>query len=298
MKFTLNTPSHFRFWPSVVSHGWCDLPPFSCDKAGRTLSRIQQLGDGHVVRLTVHEGAAGAVEVNIEGLDSMTPELEAEVSAVIARCLDVERDYSNLYAALRAYPSYAWIEAKGLGRILSSPTVWEDLVKTLFTTNTVWSMTIAMSARVNTLGEPFAGGGHAFPTPERIASMNPDDLNAHVRAGYRGAYLHELALNIAEGRLDVESWRSDSSIASTDLYKHIKSLKGFGDYAAGNMLRLLGHFDRLATDSVCREAYRTHFNAGNPATDKEISAYYEQFGVWRGLAQWMDVIKTHLDNTR
>ena len=49
--FNLPTPADFHFWPSVVSHGWCDLPPFSCHESTRTLERIHQLSDGAVVRL-------------------------------------------------------------------------------------------------------------------------------------------------------------------------------------------------------------------------------------------------------
>jgi 3-methyladenine DNA glycosylase/8-oxoguanine DNA glycosylase len=162
-----------------------------------------------------------------------------------------------------------------------------EYVKTLFTTNTVWRATIQMCERFNTLGEPYPGGGHAFPTPERVAALSFDDLHAQVRAGYRDAYLHELARRIAEGEIEVESWRGRPS---NDLYKRITALKGFGDYAAGNMLKLLGHYDRLATDTVCRDVYKNQINNGVPAAnDTEIAAYYERFGGWRGLAQWMDV---------
>jgi 3-methyladenine DNA glycosylase/8-oxoguanine DNA glycosylase len=127
----------------------------------------------------------------------------------------------------------------------------------------------------------------AFPTPERIAALPFDDLHAQVRAGYRDAYLHELARRIAAGDIEVESWRG---LPSDALYKRITSLKGFGDYAAGNMLKLLGHYDRLATDTVCRDVYKNQLNNGiAAANDAEIAAYYEPFGHWRGLVQWMDV---------
>lgn len=150
-----------------------------------------------------------------------------------------------------------------------------------------------MCKRLVTLGDPYPGGGHAFPSAQRVAAMNPDDFNTHIRAGYRSAYLHLLATRIANGEIEVESWR-DPELSSADLYKRIRGLKGFGDYAAGNLLRLLGHFDRLATDTVCREVYKNQINNGIPAAhDRDITAYYEQFGRWRGLAQWMDVMYTY-----
>jgi 3-methyladenine DNA glycosylase/8-oxoguanine DNA glycosylase len=289
----LSTPPHFRFWPTVVSHGWCDLPPYRCDEQERILHRIQQLRDGRVVRLGMRDGESGEVIIEVEGAAELSSEHEREIRALVAHVLGIDRDMSDFYEMLRAHPRYTWIETLGAGRLLASPTLWEDAVKTLFTTNTIWKMTIQMCQRMVTLGEPYAGGGYAFPSPHRIAAMSPDELNAQVRAGYRGAYLHTLATRIVEGELNLESWR-DRSLTSEEVYRRIKSLKGFGDYAAGNMLRLLGHYDRLATDTECRAVYRDSINGGvAAANDHEIAAYYEPFGKWKGLVQWMDVMESY-----
>jgi 3-methyladenine DNA glycosylase/8-oxoguanine DNA glycosylase len=299
-SFSLSTPPDFRFWPSVVSHGWCDLPPFSCDEATRVLERIHQLEDGEVVRLMLPaaEAKVGSLTVHVEGIDALTDGQVEEMSRGLRRSLEIDRDLTGFYALVRQHPRYAWIEQLGTGRLLSAPTVWEDLVKTLFTTNTTWRMTIQMTERVVTLGDAYAGGGHAFPTVQRLADMTAADLNAHVRAGYRGDYLHLLATRIAKGELEVESWR-DADLPSDEVYKRIKALKGFGDYAAGNMLRLLGHFDRLATDSACRTVYKDSINKGVAAADdKEIAAYYQPFGQWRGLVQWMDVMEEYLKSDK
>src|SRR5690606_14972913 len=102
--------------------------------------------------------------------------------------------------------------------------------------------------------------------------------------------LHALALDIAEGRLDPEQWR-DPALSGQQVYEAILSLKGFGPYAAGAMMRLVGHFDELGLDSVCRAAYRRLWKDGAAATDREIAAHYAPFGRWRGLAVWMDVMR-------
>ena len=193
------------------------------------------------------------------------------------------------YAAMQDNPHYQWIEQQRAGRILIGTSVWEDLAKILMTTNTTWSQTISMIERLCSLGEPF-GDSYAFPSPQQIASLTLDDLAAHIRVGYRAPYLHELAQAITSGDVDVEGWYR-TNLHGDELYKQVKSLKGFGNYAAGTLLRMLGHFDRLAIDSACRTAYRTHYNKGEKATDKAIHAYYEPFGKWRGLAMWFDIMK-------
>jgi 3-methyladenine DNA glycosylase/8-oxoguanine DNA glycosylase len=293
--FTIQTPPGFCFWPTVTSHGWCDLQPFSSHDDTRSLQRIHQLSDGQVINLILEADADENIRVTVEGLnDSLSSDQIDELTHGLNNVFNLDRDLSEFYALVRQYPRYQWIEHKAAGRMLAAPTVWEDLSKTLLTTNTTWNMTKQMTSRLNNLGEPYAAGGNAFPTPERIASFTPDELNTHVRAGYRGAYLHELATRIANGEIDVESWR-EPNLSSPDLYKRVKSLKGFGDYAAGSILKLLGHFDRLATDTECRAVY-IEINNGVPAqNDAEIAAYYEPFGKWRSLVQWMDVMSGTLN---
>jgi hypothetical protein len=68
------------------------------------------------------------------------------------------------------------------------------------------------------------------------------------------------------------------------------SLHGFGEYATGSIMRLLGHHTTLGLDSVCRDTYARLFNNGDKAPDSEVEAFYESFGKWRGLALWMDVL--------
>ncbi|MCC6801380.1 MAG: 3-methyladenine DNA glycosylase [Anaerolineae bacterium] len=284
-RFTLATPPDFRYLPTVLSHGWCTLAPFSYDERG-TLTRIQKLADGSIVRFDVREGNDGLI---VTSAADLSPEQQREVGAVAARCLSFDHDLSPFHAIIRVHPEYSWIETVGAGRMLVSPSVWEDLAKTLLTTNTTWAMTKGMVSRLATLGD-WLDDTHAFPEPERIAALDPDVLNQHIRAGYRGAYLHALAAQIASGELDAEAWRNPA-LPSGEVYKALKRIKGFGDYAAGAMMRLLGRFDQLGLDSVCRTMYAGRYNGGRPATDREIAAYYEPFGVWRGLIVWLDVMR-------
>ena len=287
-RFTISTSPDFRYLPTVLSHGWCVLHPFSYDEAG-TLSRLQKLNDKQIVRFDVTaDPTTSGLIVTSEA--KLSRKQQQEISAVVARILSFDHDLSPFHDLIRAHPNYGWIETAGAGRMLVSPTVWEDLAKTLLTTNTTWAMTKSMVARLVTLGDTAADGTHTFPEPEKIAALDPNALNQHVRAGYRGAYLHELAARITSGELDVEAWR-DTALSSLEVYKALKRLKGFGDYAAGAMMRLLGRFDQLGLDSVCRTMYAQRYNGGAAATDREIAAFYEPFGAWRGLIVWMDVMK-------
>ena len=80
------------------------------------------------------------------------------------------------------------------GRLLRSPTVYEDLVKTICTTNCSWALTKKMTANlVEKLGEKTSDGKSAFPTAQRMANVSAEFYKTEIRAGYRSAYFAELA---------------------------------------------------------------------------------------------------------
>ncbi|MFN2532308.1 MAG: hypothetical protein ABR555_13520 [Pyrinomonadaceae bacterium] len=77
--------------------------------------------------------------------------------------------------------------------------------------------------------------------------------------------------------------------------KRIKTVKGAGDYAAENLLKLLGRYDGLALDSWTRAKFFTVRNSGRKASDNKIGKYYARFKEWRGLALWCDMTHDWLD---
>ena len=101
-----------------------------------------------------------------------------------------------------------------------------------------------------------------------------------------------MAQGTASGEIDLASWHS---LDSDSLFKAVKALHGFGDYAAGTMLRMLGHFDKLAIDSACHAMYAEKHIGGVKASVKDIQAHYAKFGKWRGLVQWMDIMRHFAD---
>src|SRR5207245_784580 len=101
---------------------------------------------------------------------------------------------------------------------------------------------------VNELGSESDDGRRTFPIADVMARQPLRFFRDRIRSGYRAPYLKELAQRITKGSLDVESWLT-SDLAVADLIKEMKSVKGVGNYAAENLLKLLGRYDGLALDS-------------------------------------------------
>src|SRR5687767_15382586 len=89
--------------------------------------------------------------------------------------LRLDDDLDGFYAAIEGHERLRWVGERRAGRLLRSATVFEDLVKTICTTNCSWGLTKSMvSNLVEKLGTPAAGGKKAFPTPAAMAAAPPD----------------------------------------------------------------------------------------------------------------------------
>lgn len=68
-------------------------------------------------------------------------------------------------------------------------------------------------------GEEIGNGDFAFPTPEKMASLTPEDL-APLRAGFRNRYLIDAAQKVASGEVSLEKCRDcDYEEARKELMK-------------------------------------------------------------------------------
>ena len=287
--FFIATAPQFNFRRTVLSHGWRMLPPFAWDGDRWTLSYAYLRSAGNLLRLEMR-AVAGGLYVRSPDCPAPPPDLARELRGVVKTMLNLDWDLSDFYAAMAAHAGYDWLEAERGGRILIAPSLWEDLAKTLLTTNCSWAQTTTMCRQLCRLGEPhpIVADCFAFPTAERIAAMSFDDFAGTARAGYRSAYLHELARKVAGGAIDLDAW---PALDGDGLFQAVKSLKGFGDYAAGTIARMYGHFERIAIDTACHAMFAERHNGGVKGGAKDIQAHYERFGTWRGLVAWMDIMR-------
>jgi len=292
MEFSIPTPPSFSFKRTAISHGWYDLPPFDLNQESWVLRRVIDLADNPPVTVAIKEGKQ-AVKVNFSRV--VVKRAVIKMTRDVRHMLRLDDDMTSFYNAVDGDPDFSWIASSGAGRLLRAPTVFEDLVKMICTTNCSWALTSKMiNGLVNTLGRESNDGRRAFPTPEAMAAMPERFYREEVRAGYRSPYLKELAERVASGELEVEGWTS-SELPTAELKREIKRVKGVGDYAAENMLRLLGRYDGLALDSWVRGKFARTRNGTRAASDKKIARYYSRFGEWRGLVLWCDMTRDWLE---
>jgi 3-methyladenine DNA glycosylase/8-oxoguanine DNA glycosylase len=275
-------------WRTIVSHGVADLPPNRIDGEARILETTLALPRGRPQTVTVREGKRGrAIVSGAAGRGSRA------VLDGVRHILRLDEDLSGFYDVAREDPDLAWVTA-GAGRLLRSQTVYEDVVKTICTTNCAWSGTVRMvNAIVEHLGDPAPGApaegpyGRAFPSPERMAEAPEPFYRDVARAGYRGAYLRTLAESVASGGLDLEELATadPADLPDDEVAARLLALPGVGPYAAAHVMMLIGRYSRLVLDSWTRPKYAS-LN-GRKAKDTAIERRFRRYGRYSGLAFWL-----------
>ena len=292
MEITIATPREFSFKRTVISHGWCELLPFQLDRENWRLIRTLDLEDAKPVTIMMRASKGALV---IEASRRLSQAATKKVTADVRHMLRLDDNVADFYRLMAADSDFNWIPTQGAGRLLRSPTVFEDLVKMICTTNCSWALTEKMvTGLVKNLGREATNGQRTFPTPEAMALMPLKFYVNEVRAGYRSEYLKLLADRVASGALDVEGWLT-SPLPTLELIKQMRDVKGVGPYAAENVLKLLGRYDGLALDSWTRAKFFSVRNNGRKTTDKKIARYYSRFKEWRGLALWCDMTRDWLE---
>jgi N-glycosylase/DNA lyase len=300
MRISVSTPPNFNFRRTVLSHGWYALPPFEFDEQKWTLRRVIDLGSARPVTVRISRAKKGLL-IDVSG--TLGKRARDKIIRDVRHIFRLDDDMDAFYQTVAHEPEFAWIASEGAGRLLRSPTVFEDLVKMICTTNCSWALTEKMvNALVEHLGFDTGDGRKSFPTPTVMAQQPEKFYRDRIRAGYRAPYLRELAQRVASGEIDVESWLPREQRGSSptvregarshgDFMKEIKQVKGVGNYAAENLLKLLGRYDGLALDSWTRAQFAKLRNNDRAASDKKIARYYKRFNSWRGLVLWCDMTR-------
>jgi N-glycosylase/DNA lyase len=292
MEISIAVPRTFSYRRTVLSHGWYGLLPFEFDQDKWRLIRVLNPAGDQPLTVNI-SSAKDSLQVSLQGRPARR--VVEGVVRDVRHIFRLDDDLEDFYEAMNGVPGFSWIKTEGAGRLLRSPTVFEDLVKSICTTNCSWALTEKMvTGLVNNLGLESKDGRRTFPTPEAMARAPLQFYRDEVRAGYRAPYLKELADRVASGELKVEEWLT-SELPTAELKREMKRVKGVGDYAAENLLKLVGRYDCLALDSWVRAKFARTRGRGRTSPDEKIARYYARFRSWRGLALWCDMTRDWLE---
>lgn len=199
------------------------------------------------------------------------------------------------------------VQKRGFGRTYRSPTLWEDMVKTVTNCNMKWSGTVQMNSqmcselgrRCSTKGDEYSAVVAAFPTPRQVHDAGPDFLKERCRLGYRAPWVAELAARFLSWEVDVLQLE-DEDVSNDVVFKALKSLRGFGKFASCNVMQLLGRYDVCPYDTettrLFREEFGVHKSVAIAEVHRRAQEHYDNYAPYRFLAYWFDLWRNYERN--
>lgn len=282
----------------LSSHGVAFLPPTFIDEAVPDMEVTLRVPRGRPRTVRVRADSATQAEVEIAGREPGKAAAEAVLEGT-RHILRLDEDLSEFYALCEPDEEMRWV-CSGAGRMLRSATVFEEVVKTICTTNCAWSATERMvGALVEHLGDKATGApktgvrGRAFPTPVAMAEAGEGFYREVARAGYRGAYMISLARSVAGGEIDLEEL-NDPELPEAEVEERLLALPGVGPYAAAHVMMLLGRYSRLILDSWTRPTY-ARIAGYKKVKDSTIVRRWRRYGRYAGLAFWLYLTRGWID---
>ncbi|WP_081744842.1 DNA-3-methyladenine glycosylase family protein [Arthrobacter sp. H14] len=144
----------------------------------------------------------GRVELEIQLPPGQLP--ECEIEEIVRRWLDLDTDPVPVDAALMKHSVLApMVSARAGLRVLGSVDPFETAVLTVLGQQVSLAAARTFGGRlVEAFGTDAPGGFRAFPNPEVLAAVPPQELQAAIRiTGARSRTVHELASAVAVGKL-------------------------------------------------------------------------------------------------
>ncbi len=279
-RLSLALPEGFDLTTAVCSYGFFLLAPTRWESDTRTLTLPLRGQGDRIIRVNVRQ-SADRKSLTIACDEKVSPEEAAKLRAALARILRLGEDFTGWFKLhLRA-------RREGFGRLFRGASFFEDAVKTMTTCNVAWTNTV----RMNALLCEHVGGG-AFPTPAQVARWRADRLKLRCRVGYRAPWILQLARRIDRGELD-PAWFETPARPIDELYDALRAIHGLGEYAAHNMLQLLGRYERVPVDSETARHFRDVHGLALPDNSRQrrdmAQRQYQAYAPYQFLAYWYEL---------
>ena len=273
------TARRFDFRNLALFHGWAFLSPFIWDDSVGALTRPLRVGRERAVRVCLRarrKAGKTLVLARIDGERSLTPAARKAVRRQVRRMLCLDQDFTEFHAVCRGDPVLGFVSLTKAGGLLRAPCAFEDLVKTVCTTNCDWRNTRRMCERLCALE------GGAFPTPRTLLRYSAAELAERVPLGYRAETVRTVARLFAEGRLPLDRWGAAGDFDR--IREALGSVRGVGPYSVNHMLVLLGWYGDIPVDSEVLRYLRNADFEGRAVPVRHAVERFERYGRWKFLA--------------
>ncbi len=267
----------FNFIGLVKAHGWVNLAPFSWREEDACLirplmSRHDELIHTEIRVITNRRESVVHVSLAKRLHKGEIQDLESK----ILRMLCLRLDYSEFHSLCKNDPNLRFVHDEKFGGLLRGETLFEDLIKTVCTTNCDWRNTKKMCEALCQINHG------CFPTPKMLLEFSEKKLSCKAPVGYRARTILEISRLIADEALPLEEWAEDGNYGL--IKERLRCIWGLGTYSIAHILVLLGCYEEIPVDSEYLKYISTTHYGGREISIEEATRPYENYGKYKFLA--------------
>lgn len=244
---------------------------------------------GHPVLVGIRQEAGGLIRPRVLAGRLQPGEAES-LGAEIRRILCLDHDLNAFYAKVSDDRPLARLTKRYRGlRLVLSPTAFQGLVHAILFQQISYAAAQTVENRLSARwGEEIRFGERAFalfPTPERLASIEPSMLRAIGIPPRKGAAILQVARETSTGQLDLQALASSGD--AEEAARRLQCIPGIGPWTAHHVIiRGMGMTDCLPReDPGLRKALQEQYGRASLSTN-ELTSFAERWRPWRSYATY------------
>ncbi|WCJ44804.1 hypothetical protein M5689_025455 [Euphorbia peplus] len=201
---------------------------------------------------------------------------------------------------------------KGFGRLFRSPSLFEDVVKSILLINCTWNKSLQMAADLCNIQPLLASmlqdrmdnsksiigkketKRSPFPTPKELIMADEAFLQEKCTVGYRARTILQVVRSIENGYLKLDDLDKQS-------YKQVATrflkFDGIGPFANSCILMCIGFYHQVPIDTeTVRLVKKVHVKEGRcikKIDKKYVAEIYDRYEPFQGLAYWVELINDY-----
>ncbi|CAA7060945.1 unnamed protein product [Microthlaspi erraticum] len=294
----------FDMEKAVCNHGFFMMAPNLWNPKTKSLTRPLRLSDSSSTNVTIsHQASQPFLEIKVHDIDNVSRVDEELIFQQVRRMLRLsDKDELQVTEFQKLHEG---AKKSNFGRIFRSPSLFEDMVKTLLLCFNTWENSLRIASHLCKLQSKLAENSEDreprkeivenFPSAKEIASFKKELISEHCKLGYRDKWIHILANRIERGSLNLQKMES-GEMEAEEIAKKVSNLKGFGLFATATVLMCIGHYHRVTCDTETLRLFgELHGKEkySKKTLEKQAQSLYHRFSPFQCLAYWFDLIRNY-----
>ncbi|XP_019179067.1 PREDICTED: uncharacterized protein LOC109174250 [Ipomoea nil] len=316
--------NRFQLEKAVCNHGFFMMAPNHWDTLTKTFTRPLRLTTSLSLIVSVSQPPTQNQHLllKIHHATLLSPQDQHAIKAQVARMFRLSVGDEN--AIQEFHKLHLDARNQGFGRLFRSPSLFEDIVKTLLLCNCNWGRSLEMAKALckfqyeldkgvlvkrngrrklkrkrssvvqacNSLGN--------FPSCEEIARLSgSDELNKFCNLGFRARFIFCLAQRIVNGKLPLQKYEmmiNENTKNITQIMASLETIKGVSNFASANIMMCLGCYQFIPCDTeTIRHLKEFHGikDCSKTSVASNIKMLYETYSPFHCLAYWFELVKEY-----